>query len=182
MAVCGKNGAICYWAHWTRVHAKCSNCEWMPLEGCHPERTLCATCFEVIMDQEYADKPLWSYPACGAQLCRIKTQNQALARSVSMALPSLSDAVHVCAPSSPPLLSGPPPGLSSCGAMFSRGGTSTMPTTLTASAGNLALVESMASLKQAVVNMTRKTDDIMVAIEHIKWTMTEKHRFQPLYW
>jgi hypothetical protein len=182
MAACGKNGAICYWAHWCRVSENCTNCGWLPEEGCHPERKLCATCFELIMDRTYAENPLWSYPACGAQQCRSKTKVQTMARSASMGLPSPDDAMDVVASPTKLLRLGPPPGLSSCGSIVSLDGTSRMRTPLCTPVGNEALIASMASLKQTVVKMTRKLDVIMVAIENLRWAMSVNPRFHSVYY
>jgi hypothetical protein len=132
------------------------------------------------MDRRYADNPLWSYPACGAQRCRSKTKDQTNARSESMGLPSPNDAMHLCVSSTTPFRLGPPPGLCSDGSIVSHDG-KRMKTGVSASVGNQALMESMAHLNQAVVKMSRQMDDIMVAIRHLQWAMSVNAVFHPLY-
>jgi hypothetical protein len=133
------------------------------------------------MDLTYADNPLWSYPACGAQQCRSKTKVQTMARSASMALPLPVDDMIVVGSPAKLLRLGSPPGLSSCGSIVPIDGTSRMRTPLCNSVGNDAMMASMASLKQTVVKMTRKMDVIMAAVENLRWDMSVNPRFHLMY-
>jgi hypothetical protein len=181
MAVCGKSGGNCYWAHCRRQPGQCSMCGWPPPDACHPARMLCATCFEESADQRFASTPKWNYPACSALICRAKSRDQAVERDLAMEMRRPCDEVQACPPSLSPPCWGPPPGLPASSTNASMYWTASPSSALTSTAGNLSLVESVAGLQDAVLTLSRKADDIMVLIEQIKLTISVSPRFQPLF-
>jgi hypothetical protein len=180
MAVCGKNGGSCYWAHCRRLPGKCTNCMWTPPDGCHPTRLLCATCFEERADQAFAAKPMWEYPACLATFCREQSRAQAVKRDLAMDLvPWYS--VSPFPPSGVMRPSwGPPPGLPAGSSSANMYCTASPASGLSFSTDRHSLADTVAGLQDAVLQISRKADAIMDLMEQIERSISLIPKFQPL--
>ena len=180
MAVCGKNGSLCYWAHSSRLPGQCNNCMWTPPDGCHPNRMLCAKCFEEKADEAFSADPKWKYPACLATNCREKSRVQAEERDIWMDLVPW----YAVSAFSPSLLTPPPgrlpPGLPAASSSANVSSTTSAASAMSFSAEGHSLVETVDALQDAVLTMSLKADAIMDLMEQVKRSISLIPQLKPL--